>query len=108
MTSFNDREKAFEGKFKLDQDLQFKVKSRRNKLVGLWAAAKLGLDGAAADAYAKEVVAADFEKAGDDDVVQKVLGDFKAKGVSASAADITAELERQMAVAKSQIASELK
>ena len=79
MSGFDEREKSFEAKFKQDQELQFKVKARRNKLLGLWAAGKLGLSGAAADAYAKEVVRADFEAPGDDDVLKKVFGDLKHK-----------------------------
>ena len=72
MTTFDEREKSFEKKFELDQELQFKVKARRNKLLGLWAAGLLGKTGADAEAYAKEVVAADFEEAGDTDVLRKV------------------------------------
>ena len=75
MTSFNDREKAFEDKYKHDQDLQFRVEVRRNKLLGLWVAEMLGLSGADAEAYAKEVVSADFEEPGDADVVRKILAD---------------------------------
>lgn len=77
MTGFDDRKSAFENKFKHDQDVQFKVNARRNKLVGLWAAEKLGKTGPDADAYAKEVVASDFEKAGDDDVIEKLEADLK-------------------------------
>ncbi len=101
MTSFDDRKSAFENKFKHDQDVQFKVNARRNKLVGLWAAEKLGKTGPDADAYAKEVVAADFEKAGDDDVIEKLEADLKGKGVSV--ADIKAQLAHFMPIAKQQI-----
>lgn len=101
MTTFDDRKSAFENKFKHDQELQFKVNARRNKLVGLWAAEKLGKSGADAEAYAKEVVAADFEKAGDDDVIEKLEADLKGKGVSV--ADIKAQLEHQLPIAKKQI-----
>ena len=80
MTTFNEREKGFEQKYKHDQDLQFKVNARRNKLLGLWAAEQMGLSGADAEAYAKQVVQADFEKPGDSDVVAKVVNDLSAKG----------------------------
>lgn len=103
MSTFDEREKAFEGKFKRDQELQFKVKARRNKLLGQWVAEKTGLTGAAADAYAKEVVSADFEKPGDDDVVEKVLKDLGAKGVKVSDADVRREMERLESEAKRQI-----
>jgi hypothetical protein len=101
MSGFDEREKAFENKFKRDQELQFKVKARRNKLLGLWAASKTGLTGEAAETYAKGVVAADFEKPGDDDVVQKVARDLAAKGVTE--ADVKRELERLETEAKRQI-----
>src|SRR5262249_47944038 len=84
MTTFDKREEGFEKKFGLDEELKFKASARRNKLLGLWAAEKLGLTGAAADAYSKEVIAADFEEAGDEDVFRKVRKDFDAKGVSES------------------------
>lgn len=103
MSTFDEREKAFENKFKRDQELQFKVKARRNKLLGQWAAAKLGLSGDAVEKYAKDVVSADFEKQGDDDVVQKVLKDLETKGVKAAEADIRREMTRLEAEAKRQI-----
>jgi hypothetical protein len=84
MSSFDKREEGFEKKFALDEELKFKAMARRNKLLGLWAAGKLGLSGADAEAYAKEVVMADFEEAGDDDVLRKVRKDFEAKGVDQS------------------------
>ncbi|KRE06216.1 hypothetical protein ASE63_24840 [Bosea sp. Root381] len=82
MTNFNQRKDAFENKFAHDEELRFKATARRNKLLGLWAAEKLGKSGAEADAYAKAVVIADFEEAGDDDVVRKVKGDFAAANVA--------------------------
>ena len=88
MTTFDQRKDAFETKFALDEELRFKATARRNKLLGLWAAAKLGKSGADADAYAKAVVVADFEEAGDEDVVRKVTGDFAAAGVSVSDEEI--------------------
>lgn len=106
MTTFDEREKAFENKFKRDQELQFKVRARRNKLVGLWAAGKIGV--ADAETYAKEVVGADFQKPGEDDVVEKIVGDATAKGVKLTAADVRREMERLMAEAKRQIMGEVK
>lgn len=82
MTGMDDRKDAFENKFAHDAELKFKAEARRNKLLGLWAAEKLGKSGADADAYAKETVAADFEEAGDEDVFRKVRADFDAAGVN--------------------------
>ena len=76
MTTFDDRENAFESKFAHDAEMQFKAEARRNKLLGLWAAGLMGKSGDAADAYAKEVIKADFQEAGDDDVFRKVSGDL--------------------------------
>ena len=87
MSGFDDRQKGFENKFKHDQELQFKVTARRNKLVGQWVAAKFGLAGEAADAYAKEVVAADFDKPGDDDVIEKIQKDAGLRGVHRAGAN---------------------
>jgi len=84
MTTFDKREEGFEKKFAHDEELRFKANARRNKLLGLWAAEKLGLSGAEAEAYAKEVVMADFEEAGDEDVFRKVRKDFDAKNVAQS------------------------
>ena len=106
MTTFDDREKAFENKFKRDQELQFKVRARRNKLLGQWAAAKLGI--ADVDAYAKDVVGADFQKPGEDDVIEKIVNDAKVKGASLGAADVRTEMDRLMEEAKRQIMGEAK
>ena len=84
MTTFDKREDGFEKKFAHDEELRFKANARRNKLLGLWAAEKLGLAGPEADAYAKEVVMADFESPGDDDVFQKIRKDFDAKQIEQS------------------------
>lgn len=84
MTSFDNRKDAFESKFAHDEELRFKAMARRNKLLGLWAAEKLGKAGPDADAYAKSVVLADFEEAGDEDVVRKVKADFAAASVDQS------------------------
>ena len=82
MTTFDDREKGFETKYALDQEQEFKAMARRNKLLGLWAAAELGKTADEAAAYSKEVVAADFDEPGDDDVVRKVASDLASKGVT--------------------------
>lgn len=88
MTTFDKREEGFEKKFAHDEEMRFKANARRNKLLGMWAAEKLGLAGDDAQAYAKEVVMADFEEAGDDDVFRKVRKDFDAKAVVQSDQDI--------------------
>ena len=106
MSQFKDRQKGFENKFKRDQEFDFKVNARRNKLLGLWAAAKLSLEGDAAQAYAKEVVASDFEEPGDDDVLQKVLGDLQGKGVETSAHLVRKEMDRLVNVAREQVSTE--
>jgi hypothetical protein len=103
MTTFDKREEGFEKKFAHDEELRFKANARRNKLLGLWAAEKMGLAGPAADAYAKEVVMADFEEAGDDDVFRKVRKDFDAKGVAQSDQDIRKTMIDLMAQAIDQI-----
>jgi len=103
MSSFNDREKGFEAKFRLDQETQFKVTARRNKLLGLWAAGKMGLSGDDADSYARDVIAADFKKAGDSDVIEKVVTDLNARNVSVSEADVQRELEKAAKTARDQV-----
>jgi hypothetical protein len=103
MSGFDEREKAFEAKFRQDAELQFKVNARRNRLLGMWAAGKGGLSGTAAETYAKEVVAADFEKAGHEDVVEKVVKDLTAKGVKVTADEVRLEAERLLPEAKRQI-----
>ena len=99
MTTFDKREEGFEKQFAHDEELRFKANARRNKLLGLWAAAKLGMAGAEADAYAKEVVIADLEEAGDDDVFRKVRRDFDAKGVTESDHQIRRTMDELMAQA---------
>ena len=103
MVSMNDREKAFENKYAHDEEKKFRVIARRNKLMGVWAAGLLGKTDV--DAYAKEVVAADFEEAGDEDVIRKVAGDFKAAGVASGEAEIRAKLSELLPVAMEQIES---
>ena len=106
MTTFNDREKAFEDKYKHDQELQFKVEVRRNKLLGLWVAEMLELSGADAEAYAKEVVAADFEEPGDADLIRKIQGDVQPKNIDLSEHRLRKKMDELVAVAKEQIMSE--
>ena len=106
MTTFDERESAFENKFKHDKELEFKVTSRRNKLLGLWAAELLGINGADAEIYAKSVVASDFETPGDHDVLLKVLGDFKAKNVDVSEHRLRKRMDELLATAKQQMMSE--
>ena len=106
MTTFDDREKAFEDKYKHDQELQFRVEVRRNKLLGLWVAELLGLSGDQATAYAKEVVAADFEEPGDADLLRKVLGDLQGKSVEMSEQRLRKKMDELRTVAKHQIMSE--
>jgi hypothetical protein len=103
MTTFDKREEGFEKKFAHDEELRFKATARRNKLLGLWAAQKLGMSGADADAYAKEVVQADFEEAGEDDVFRKVRKDLDAKGAAASDQEIRTQMVQLMAQAVQQI-----
>ena len=106
MTTFNDREKSFEKKFEKDQELQFKVNARRNKLLGLWAAGLMGKSGADADAYAKEVVLADFEKPGDSDVMEKLVKALAAAGKPTEEHTIRKQAERLMDDAKKQVMTE--
>ena len=106
MTTFDDREKGYEAKYQHDQETQFKVIARRNKLLGLWAAEKFGLSEAESEAYAKDVVIADFEEPGDEDVVRKVLGDFAAKGLTLDDKELRREMARLQEVAREQVTSE--
>lgn len=106
MSTFDDREKGFETKFAHDEALKFRAYARRNKLLGLWAAEKLGLSGADADAYAQAVVIADLQEAGDDDVLNKVKGDFAAKGVAQSDHQIRRTMDELLAKAVAQIQTE--
>jgi hypothetical protein len=101
MSGISDREKAFENKFAHDQELRFKAEARRNKLIGLWAAGLLGKEDA--DAYAKEVVAADFEEAGDEDVLRKLRADLTAGGVSITDEELRAKMTEYLVVAVEQI-----
>jgi hypothetical protein len=106
MTTFDKREKVFEDKYKHDQELQFKVEVRRNKLLGLWVAELLGLSGADAEAYAKEVVKADFEEPGDADLIRKIQGDAAPKNLDLSEHRIRKKMDELTAVAKEQVMTE--
>jgi len=103
MTTFDDREKAFENKYSRDQEMQFKIVARRNRLLGLWAARQMGLTDAEADAYASDVIRADFEEAGDEDVVRKLLGDLISAGVECDDARIREALEHKTVEARRQL-----
>ena len=103
MTTFDKREEGFEKQFAHDEELRFKAMARRNKLLGLWAAEKLGLQGADANAYAKEVVVADFEESGEEDVLRKVSKDLEAKGVVQAEQEIRRKMHDLLAQAVAQI-----
>ena len=103
MSGFDKRREGYESKFAHDEELKFKATARRNKLLGLWAAEKLGISADAADAYAKEVVKSDFEEAGDEDVFRKIRKDFDAKNVAVSDHQIRREMEDLMHKAIEQI-----
>lgn len=107
MTTFNEREKAFEDKYKHDQDLQFRTEVRRNKLLGQWIATELlDLEGEAVEAYAKDVIASDLDEPGPDDVVRKVMGDLQAKAVDFSEHRLRHRMDELLAEAKKQIMEE--
>lgn len=103
MTTFDDREKAYEAKFALDQEQEFKAVARRNKLLGLWAAEKMGLSPESAEEYAKAVVRADFEQPGEEDVFRKVAGDFKGSGLTVSEGEIRSKMDELGSVARDEI-----
>jgi len=102
MTNFDDRERAFESQYARDQELQFKIAARRNRLLGAWAAQLMGLTDVESEAYAKDVVRADFEEAGDEDVVRKLLGDLTSAGVEIDEARIRDALQQKQAEARRQ------
>jgi hypothetical protein len=95
MTQFDDRERAFESKYARDQEMQFKITSRRNRLLGQWAAKKMGYSDDQAEAYAKEVIRADFQEAGDEDIVRKLVADLEKAGVPTDEAEIRAQLDHK-------------
>jgi hypothetical protein len=100
MTNFSDKERAEEAKYARDEEMEFRVAARRNRLLGAWAADKMGLTAAEADAYGKEVIQADFEEAGDEDVIRKLLGDLTAAGVQVDEAEIRTALETKAVEAR--------
>lgn len=106
MTDFNDRERAEEAKFAMDEETAFRVAARRNRLLGEWAGARMNLSEAETQAYAKAVVQADFEEAGDEDVIRKLLGDLTSAGVDIDEAGIRAALEEKAVEARRQLMSE--
>jgi hypothetical protein len=106
MSGMDDREKGFESKFAHDKEIEFKAGARRNKLLGLWAADKMGIEGEAAEAYAKSVIVADFEEAGDDDVFRKVRADFDEKKVELSDHLLRKQMDDLLNEARQQIMSE--
>jgi hypothetical protein len=108
MTTFDEREKAFENKFQHDMDLQFKARARKNKLLGLWAAGLMGKSGEAAEAYARDIVMADFEKPGDHDVLHTLLHDLAAAGKPLEEHTIRRQGERFLTEAKNQLMKEVR
>jgi hypothetical protein len=100
MTQFDDRERAFETKFARDEEMQFRIIARRNRLLGEWAAKLMGLSDVESEAYAKDVVRADFEEAGDEDVIRKVLGDLIGAGVDSSDGEVRAALDAKLVEAR--------
>ncbi|WP_448661723.1 DUF1476 domain-containing protein [Sphingomonas sp. CJ20] len=103
MTTFDDRERAFEAKFVRDEDMAFRIAARRNKLLGQWAAAKMGLTPEETDAYAKAVIQADFEESGDEDVIRKLVGDLLAAGVEIDEATVRRAVAEQTVEARRQL-----
>ena len=103
MTTFDNREQAFENKFARDEEMAFRVTARRNRLLGTWAAQQMGLTSEETDAYGKAVVQADFEEAGDEDVIRKVLGDLTAAGVATDEAAVRQALSDQAVEARRQL-----
>ena len=106
MTTFDKRQEGFEKKFAHDEELKFKAMARRDKLLGLWAAEKMGITGAAADAYAKDVIQADFEEAGDEDVFRKIRKDFDDKKVAQSDHQIRRTMDELLEQAMEQVTRE--
>ena len=103
MTTFDDRERAFETKYAHDEELRFRVIARRNRLLGQWAARLMGLSDAEADAYAKDVIRADFEEAGDEDVIRKLMGDLTAASVEIDEAEVRRAIEEASVDARRQL-----
>lgn len=108
MTGFDNREKGFEAKFSHDEDTKFRIRSRRNKLLGLWVAKVFGLSGAAADSYAADVVASDMDRPGDDDMIEKIMADVAARGAKLDVVAIKKELAAFEVTARDQILADKK
>ena len=106
MTTFNDRERGEEAHFAHDEEMLFRITARRNRLVGQWAAERMGLSAAETDAYAKSVVQADFEEAGDEDVIRKLLGDLTSAGVETDEAELRAALDTKLIEARRMLMGE--
>ncbi|MGQ9365291.1 DUF1476 domain-containing protein [Azospirillum sp. ST 5-10] len=106
MTTFDEREKAFENKYQHDQELLFRIRARRDKLAGLWAASLLGLSGADADAYARQIVEADFGTAGPHDIRDRLLDDLRTRGVDISEHRVEKEMDALLATARQQVQTE--
>lgn len=106
MTTFDERENAFENMYAHDAEMQFRAMARRNKLLGQWAAARMGMSGDAAEAYARSVVAEDLKEAGDDDVYRKVAADLEAKGTGVPEAELRRRMIELLSEAKAQVANE--
>jgi hypothetical protein len=107
MTTFNDRERAEEAKYAHDEETQFRIHARRNRLLGQWAATRMGLSAAESESYAKSVVQADFEESGDEDVVRKLLGDLISAGVDTSEAEVRTALEAKEVEARRALMGEV-
>ena len=106
MTTFNDREKGFENKFAHDQEMAFRITARRNRLLGQWAAGLMKLTPEETDSYGKSVVQADFEEAGDEDVVRKLLGDLTSAGVDVGEAEVRSAMDAKMVEARRSLMGE--
>ena len=107
MTDFNDRQRGEEAKYAHDEDMQFRISARRNRLLGAWAAEKMDLSAVETEAYAKAVVQADFEEAGDEDVIRKLLGDLTSAGIEITEGDIRAALEAKTIEARRALMGEV-
>ena len=106
MNSFNNRERAEEANFAREEEMQFRIQARRNRLLGAWAAERMGLSAVEAEAYSKAVVQADFEEAGDEDVVRKLLGDLTSAGVETNEGEVRSALEAKLIEARRQLIGE--
>ena len=103
MTTFDERERAFEAKFARDQEMQFRIHARRDRLLGLWAAERMGLTDVEAETYAKELIRSDFETITDDDIVRRLLGDLTSAGVDIEESEIRSRIEEKTVKARRQL-----